>query len=67
MGDFNLDIKRNLSDYCDLFHLTKKSNTCFAKTQVALTDLILKVHQCRFENLRISSSLQENNTTKISR
>ena len=49
MGDFNIDIKckgvgsNNLSDFCDLFHLTNivKSDTCFTKTHTSLIDLIL--------------------------
>ena len=49
MGDFNIDIKskgvgsNNLSDFCDLFHLTHivKSDTCFTKTHTSLIDLIL--------------------------
>ena len=49
MGGFNIDIKckgvgsNNLSDFCDLFHLTNivKSNTCFTKTHTSLIDLIL--------------------------
>ena len=53
MGDFNTDIKckgvgsNNLSDFCDLFHLTNivKFDTCFtdthAKTHTSLIDLIL--------------------------
>ena len=49
MGDFNIDIKckgvglNNLSDFCDLFHLTSivKSDTCFTKTHTSLIDLIL--------------------------
>ena len=40
MRDFNIDIKckgvgsENLSDFCDLFHLTNmvKSDTCFTRT-----------------------------------
>ena len=49
MGDFNIDIKckgvgsNNLSDFCDLFHLTNivKSDTCFPKTHASLIDWIL--------------------------
>ena len=49
MEDFNIDIKcksvvsNNLSDFCDLFHLTNivKSGTCFTKTNTSLTDLVL--------------------------
>ena len=49
MGDFDIDIKckgvgsNNLSDLCDLFHLTNivKSGTCFTKTRTSLIDLIL--------------------------
>ena len=49
MRDFNIDIKckgvdlNNLSDFCDLFHLTNivKSDTCFTKTHASLIDLIL--------------------------
>ena len=49
VGDFNIDIKckgvgsNNLSDFCDLFHLTNivKSGTCFTKTHTTLIDLIL--------------------------
>ena len=49
MGDFNIYIKckgvgsNNLSDFCDLFHLTNtvKSDTCFTKTHTSLIDLIL--------------------------
>ena len=49
MGDFNIDIKckgvgsNNLSDFCDLFHLTNivRSDTCFTKTHASLMDLIL--------------------------
>ena len=49
MGDFNIDIKckgvdsNNLSDFCDLFHLTNivKCDTCFTKTHASLIDLIL--------------------------
>ena len=49
IGDFNIDIKcngvgsNNLSDFCDLFHLTNivKSDTCFTKTHISLIDLIL--------------------------
>ena len=49
MGDFNIDIKckdvgsNNLSDFCDIFHLTNivKSDICFTKTHTSLIDLIL--------------------------
>ena len=51
MGDFNIDIKckgvgsNNLSDFCDLFHLTNivKSDTSFTSCwhHTSLTDLIL--------------------------
>ena len=49
MGDFNIYIKckgvgsNNLSDFCDLFHLTNivKSDTCFTKTHTSLIHLIL--------------------------
>ena len=49
MGDSNIDIKckgvgsNNLSNFCDLFHLTNivKSDTCFTKTHTSLIDLIL--------------------------
>ena len=49
MGGFDVDIKckgvgsNNLSDFCNLFHLTNivKSDTCFTKTHTSLIDLIL--------------------------
>ena len=49
MGGFDIDIKykgvgsNNLSDFCNLFHLTNivKSDTCFTKTHTSLIDLIL--------------------------
>ena len=48
-GDFKINIKcksvgsNNLSNFCDLFHLTNivKSDTCFAKTHTSVIDLNL--------------------------
>ena len=52
MGDFNIDKKckgvgsNNLSDFCDIFHLTNivKSDTCFTKTHTSPIDLVTNRH-----------------------
>ena len=64
MGDFNLDIKgkglgsNNLSDFCDLFHLTNivKFDTCFTKTHASLIDLILTNKPAYFNKALVSKT-----------
>ena len=64
MGDFNIDIKcksvgsNNLSDFCDLFHLTNivKSDTCFTKTHTSLIDLILTNKPSSFNKTLVSET-----------
>ena len=63
-GDFNINIKRenvgsnNLSDFCDLFHLTNvvKSDTWFTKTHTSLIDLVLTKKPPSFNKIFVSES-----------
>ena len=65
MEDFNIDIKcksvgsNNLSDFCDLFHLTNiiKSDTCFTKTHTSLIDLILTNKPSSFNKTLVSETV----------
>ena len=64
MRDFNIDIKckdvgsNNLSDFCDLFHLTNtvKTDTCFTKTHTSLIDLILTNKPSLFHKTLVSET-----------
>ena len=64
MGDFNIDIKckgvgsNNLSDFCDIFHLTNivKSDTCFTKTHTSPIDLILSNKPSSFNKTLVSET-----------
>ena len=63
MGGFNIGIKRkgvvskNLSDFCDLFHLTNvvKFTTCFTKIHISLIEFI----STNERHLLIKHSLRE--------
>ena len=62
MGDFNIDLKcigsNNLSEFCDLFHLTNilKSDTCFTKTHTSLVALILTNKPSSFIHLSVTET-----------
>ena len=64
LGDFNIDVKRkgvssnNLSDFCDLFHLTNiiKFDSCFTKTHASLIDLVLTNQTSSFNKTLVSET-----------
>ena len=64
MGNFNIDIRckgvgsNNLSDLCDLFHLTNivKSDTYFTKTHTSLIDLTLTSKPSSFNKTLVTET-----------
>ena len=63
-GDFKINVKRkgvssnNLSDFCDLFHLTNivKFDSCFTKTHASLVDLVLTNQPSSFNKTLVSET-----------
>ena len=65
IGDWNLETtEKHMEHFCHIYHSQYHSKN---PNKPAYTDLFLKVHYCRFENLLICLCSYKNNTLKIAR